>query len=63
MRPIGEIAACGSATGEGTVAIEDSSTTQVSRITAEGATRDPEAKYHTWLAREIVAGVQISEIF
>jgi hypothetical protein len=33
------------------------------RIAAESATRDPEEKYHTWLARETVAGVQISEIF
>src|SRR5260221_14665895 len=63
MRPAGEIAACGSATGEGTVAIEDSSTTRMLRIIAESATRDPEEKYHTWLARETVAGVQISEIF
>src|SRR5690242_7875510 len=51
--PNGEIAACGSATGEGTVAIEDSSTREMSRTSAESATRDPHGKYHTCLVRGI----------
>jgi hypothetical protein len=33
------------------VAIEDSSTTEMSRIAAESATRDLPRKYHTWLER------------
>src|SRR5690349_3524594 len=45
--PNGEIAACGSATGDGTVAIEESSTREMSRTSAESATRDPHGKYHT----------------
>src|SRR6266852_58919 len=51
MRPNGEIAACGAATGAGMVAIEDSSTTTMSQIASESVTRDPHEKYHTWLMR------------
>src|ERR1700720_3242251 len=47
IRPNGEIAACGSATGAGMVAIRDSSTTEMSRIAAESAARDTQGKYHT----------------
>jgi hypothetical protein len=53
IRPIGEIAACGSATGGGMVAIEDSSTTVLSRIASESTTRDPLEKYHTSPTRGI----------
>src|SRR5258708_2567573 len=47
IRPMGEIAGCGSATGAGMVAIEDSSTTEMSQITAGNVPHDQPPKYHT----------------
>jgi hypothetical protein len=62
IRPIGEIAVFGSVTGAGMVAIEDSSTTVLSRIASESATRDLQEKYHTSPKRDI-SGTAASSSF